>query len=563
MFLPTTRKELNKRGIKRLDVVIVSGDAYIDSPFDGAALVGKVLENAGFSVGIISQPALDSPEDLSRLGEPRLFWGVTGGCVDSMVANYTALKKKKRNDDLTPGGKNDKRPDRAVVRYSNLIRQYFKNTVPIVLGGIEASLRRIAHYDYWSDSVRRSILFDAKADYLIYGMGEKTAVELAQALDSGGAAEKIRGLCHIDKETPADYIEIPSFENFRDDKRAFVEGFREFYKNNDPVNAKGICQKCRDRYLIQNPPQYYLEGGELDAVYSLDFERDAHPYYKRMGEIKALETIRFSVVSHRGCFGECNFCGITVHQGRRVRSRGADSIAAEIQKIAKSPGFKGYISDVGGATANMYKMECAVQNKKGSCKNKRCSFPEVCEQMEINHAPQIELLRKLRKIPGVKKVFVGSGLRYDLIVKDGDSGRAYLEDIIENHVSGQMKIAPEHISEEVLAAMGKPKNVALTDFVDDFYKIAKRRGKKYFLTYYFIVAHPGCGKKQARKLERFLKNRLKVAPEQVQVFTPTPSTFSTLAYYTGIDPFSGEEIFVCRSLKEKSLQKKRIIDKKR
>jgi uncharacterized radical SAM protein YgiQ len=559
MFLPTTKYEIEQLGWYQLDVILISGDTYIDSPYDGIAVIGKVLTNAGYKVGIIAQPDINSPEDITRLGGPRLFWGVSSGAVDSMVANYTALKKKKRSDDSTPGGLNNRRPDRAIIKYVNLIRQNFKNTKPVIIGGIEASLRRIAHYDYWDDCIRRSILFDSKADILVFGEGEKTILELAEKLVQGDDFRQIKGICYLSKEPKPEYIELPSFEEVREDKEKFIDMFNLFYQNNDPINAKGLFQKHGDRYLIQNPPQIYLNSKELDSTHELDFEFDSHPFYKKQGIIKALNTIKFSIISHRGCYGECNFCAISVHQGWTIRSRSEESILKEITRLTKLKDFKGYIFDIGGPTANMYANSCAVQQKKGSCKNKQCLSPERCEFMNISHLMQIQLLEKAKKIQGIKKVFIGSGIRYDLVVADDKYGKKYLHDIVENHVSGQLKLAPEHINDKVLQLMGKPDNKSLVKFKQDFDKLNRESGKKQFLTYYFIAAHPGCEEKDMIQLKNFIKTELKLNPEQVQVFTPTPSTYSSLMYYTGLDPKTKKRIFVEKDMKKKEIQKFMIV----
>jgi uncharacterized radical SAM protein YgiQ len=558
MFVPTTKEELTQLGWDgKLDVIIITGDTYIDVPNDGAAVIAKVLIKSGWKVGIIAQPDVTSLSDITRLGEPRLFWGVTAGCVDSMVANYTALMKKKRNDDLTPGEENNKRPDRATIVYTNLIRKYFKNTVPIILGGIEASLRRIAHYDYWTDSVRRAVIFDAKADAILYGMGEKSIIEIARKMELNENWKNTRGISYISKEIPDnEFIELPSFEEVKSDKAKFIKMFDTFYKNNDPYSARMLIQKYDNRYLIQNPPQFLPTTEELDSYY-IDFERDAHPYYLKQGKIKALETIKFSVTSHRGCYGECNFCSITVHQGRRIVSRSEDSIIKEVVEITKLKDFKGYITDIGGPTANMYQNFCKAREDQALCENKRCAYPKVCGALELSHKSQINLLNKIRKINGVKKVFIGSGIRYDLIIEDKKDGSRYLRNIVENHISGQMKIAPEHIEENVLDAMGKSSKY-LVDFKQEFDKLSKEMHKKQFLTYYFIAAHPGCDEKNMKSLKQFLKKELKLNPEQVQIFTPTPSTYSTLMYYTEKDPFSNNKIFVEKSLKNKRIQKEII-----
>jgi uncharacterized radical SAM protein YgiQ len=558
MFIPTTRQELDELGWETLDVILVTGDSYVDSPFVGVSVIGQVLLKAGYRVGIIAQPNIHS-EDICRLGEPELFWGVTGGCIDSMVANYTATKKPKKSDDLTPGGQNDRRPNRAVVVYANLIRRYFKNTRPIVLGGVEASLRRVAHYDYWSDKVRRSILFDAKADILVYGMAEKTIVALAEHLQAGQEIQDLRGICYIAREKKAGTIELPSFEKVARDKGAFTEMFHTFYRNNDPLTAKGLCQQQDTRYLIQNPPAPYLTQQELDDVYGMAFERAQHPFYERIGPVKALETIKFSLATHRGCYGECNFCSIAVHQGRTVRWRSEESIVREAKRLTELADFKGYIQDVGGPTANMYGFECQKKITQGSCVDKRCLYPEICPQLKVDHGKQIALLQRLRRISKVKKVFVASGIRYDLVLADRKNGLPYLRGVVRHNTSGQMKIAPEHTEDHVLRLMGKPGRKILLQFKNLFYKLTQAARKKQFLTYYLIAAHPGCTERDMHALRRFASRRLKINPEQVQIFTPTPSTYSSLMYYTETDPFTGEKLFVEKKPAKKERQKSILV----
>ncbi len=566
MFLPTTRQEMGQLGWDRLDIILVSGDSYIDSPFIGAAVIGRVLQRAGYRVGIIAQPDIQSDRDIGRLGEPQLFWGVTGGSVDSMIANYTSLKKRRKSDDYTPGGVNDRRPDRAAIVYTNLIKQYFKNTRPIVLGGIEASLRRIAHYDFWSDRVRASILFDAKADYLLYGMAEGAVVELAAALGAGADVRAIRGLCYIAAENeivPAKsaYVELPAYETVVHDKAAFTAMFHAFYRNNDALTARGLYQKHGPRYLVHNPPALPLSQEELDAVYALDFERAQHPYYEQQGPVKALETIKFSIATHRGCYGECNFCAIAVHEGRTVQWRSAESVVAEARQLTAQADFKGYIMDVGGPTANMYGFECAVKLRRGACRDKRCLYPSVCPSLRVDHSHQLELLTRLRQIKGVKKVFVASGIRYDMLLGDHDYGDAYLREVVTHHVSGQMKIAPEHTGPAVLKAMGKPGTESLLQFKTLFDRATQEAGKDQFLTYYLIAAHPGCTEEDMRNLKRFAGQKLRMNPEQVQIFLPAPSTYSSLMYHTGLDPFSGKPLFVEKDPLRKELQKEVVTGK--
>ncbi|MBN1178709.1 MAG: YgiQ family radical SAM protein [Anaerolineae bacterium] len=554
MFIPTTRQELEALGWDALDVVLVTGDSYVDSPFVGVAVVGHVLLAAGYRVGIIAQPDIHS-DDICRLGEPALFWGVTGGCMDSMVANYTATKKPKRSDDLTPGGHNDRRPNRATIVYANLIRQHFKDSAPIVLGGVEASLRRVAHYDYWSDSIRRSILFDAKADVLVYGMAERTIVALAERLREGQGIEDLPGLCFAAPEPKPGTLVLPSYEQVKADKRAFIDMFHTFYRNNDPLTAQGLSQQQDTRYLIQNPPAPYLTQEELDAVYGLDFEHAQHPFYEAQGPVKAMETIAFSLTTHRGCYGECNFCAITVHQGRTVRWRSEGSIVREAERMARTAGFKGYIQDVGGPTANMYGFECRKKLTRGSCADKRCLYPDICPQLPVDHGRQVALLKRLRQVEGVKGVFVASGIRYDLVLADERHGAAYLGAVVRHHTSGQMKVAPEHSEERVLRLMGKPGKGVLLRFQRLFYKLTKAARKQQFLTYYLIAAHPGCTEQDMHALKHFVRGKLQINPEQVQIFTPTPSTYSSLMYYTEMDPFTGAAVFVEKDPGKKARQK--------
>lgn len=549
-------------GWDRLDVVLVTGDGYIDHPCIGVSVIGHILLDAGYRVGIIAQPDIDSDSDIARLGEPRLFWGVTGGSLDSMVANYTAANKRRKSDDYTPGAINNRRPDRALIVYTNLIRRFFKNTRPIVLGGVEASLRRIAHYDYWSNSIRRSILFDAKADILVYGMGEKAVVELAGLLKEDRDISGIRGICYIAKDKPPPYIELPSYERVAGDIQAFIEMFQTFSQNNDWSGSKGLCQFQDTRYLVQNPPQPELTSRELDRVYEMDFERELHPVCAQLGKVKALETIRFSITTHRGCFGQCSFCSISPHQGRNVVSRSKHAIVKEARGFTGHPEFKGIIADVGGPTANMYGMGCGQPRSQGGCRTKHCLTPEVCRNLRVDHGPLTLLLKKLRRIPGVRKVFVASGIRHDLVMADVEHGQDYLGELIGHHISGQMKIAPEHTENSVLALMGKPGRESLVAFKDLFYRLNRACGKKQFLTYYLIAAHPGCTLDDMKRLRDFATAELRTNPEQVQIFTPLPSTWSALMYHTQTDPISGSRIFVEKDRAKRQKQKDIVIDKK-
>jgi len=556
MFLPTTLKEMKERDWEGADIILVTGDAYIDSPFVGVAVIGQILIKAGYRVGVIAQPEIRNPQDIGRLGNPALFWGVTGGCLDSMVANYTATKKKRNRDDFTPGGRNVKRPDRAVIAYTNLIRSLPGERAPIVLGGVEASLRRIAHYDYWTDRVRRSILCDAPADYILYGMADQSILELAAALRTGSDPHNIRGLCYLSREKRADFLELPPFEAVSSDKDAFIRMFQIFYEHSDPLTVKGLSQRQDSRFLVQNPPALPLRQEELDAVHALPFMNDVHPFYGKQGPVKALETIQFSILTHRGCYGECSFCSIAVHQGRIVQWRSEASILDEARRLVVHPKFKGYISDVGGPTANMYGFECSRKLEKGSCRRKRCLFPQVCNRLPVNHDRQRLLLSKLRRISGVKKVFVASGLRYDLLLYDGQNGPAYLEEVVDHHISGQLKVAPEHTVEHVLNLMKKPAGWQLIDFKNIFDQLNRKCRKKQFLTYYFIAAHPGCREHDMEILRSFVHRALKIHPEQVQIFTPLPLTYSSVMYYTEKDPFTGKGIFVEKSMAGKERQKR-------
>ncbi len=547
-------------------MILVTGDAYVDASHMGVSVVGRVLMDEGYRVGIIAQPDLDKEKEITRLGAPALFWGVTGGAVDSMVANYTALHKRRKSDDLTAGGINDRRPDRAVIVYSNLIRRYFKRDTFIVIGGIEASLRRISHYDAWSDRVRRSILFDARADVLVYGMGEETVLALARKRDKGESFKDLRGICYISGDVPAPLagfsdVPLPSHQEVSESKARFARMFLSFYENTDPVTGNRLYQKQDTRYLVQNPPARPLSREALDRVHELPYARDAHPFYKTKGSVKALDTIRFSLTTHRGCYGECRFCAITVHQGRHVTSRSHASILREALGFSKDARFKGVITNVGGPTANMYGIECERKKRQGACEEKGCLYPGICKHLPVHHGPQTRLLKALLALPRVKKVFVGSGIRYDLILRDRQNGESYLENIIRHHLSGQMKIAPEHVSDPVLRLMGKPGTGRLEDFLEMFNRLKQKAKKNVFLTYYLMAAHPGCTLEQMKDLKKFARKTLLHVPEQVQIFTPTPGTCSTLMYYGETDPFTGEKIFVEKRLKGKRAQKSVIIER--
>lgn len=562
-FLPVSKKEMTNLGWDQADVILVSGDAYIDSPYSGVAVIGQTLAKAGYRVAILSQPDMNDSDAFKSLGEPKLFWGVSPGCVDSMVANYTASGKRRRQDDFTPGGENNRRPDRAAIIYSNAIRAAWKPSKPILIGGVEASLRRISHYDFWSDKVRRPIVCDAKADALSYGMGERTLLQFAEAIKSGRDWRDIDGLCYMVSEKnfirPPESIELPSFAEVSaatpEGKRAFVTAFKIFSENQDPITAKKLIQKVDNRYLVHNRPSAPLESKELDAIHNIKWMLDAPPSIRREGEIRALDTIRFGVTTHRGCYGECRFCAIAVHQGRRVVSRSQESIINEVKGFLTHPRFRGTVSDVGGPTANMYGFDCAKKAERGVCKNKACLFPKACPALKVNHQPQIKLLQSLRSIKGVKHVFVASGIRPDLVAVDSACGDKYIDEIVKHHVSGQLKLAPEHVVTRVLEFMGKPGVESLLKFKRKFEAANRRLGKKQFLTYYFIAAHPGCTESDMRELKRFATRELRLNPEQVQIFTPTPLTAATCMYYTGVDPVSGKHVYVASRLSEKMRQK--------
>ena len=555
MFLPISSQEVEKLGWDYIDVILISGDAYIDSPFSGIAVIGKYLLKHGFRVAVISQPDIDCDKDITMFGEPRLFWGISAGCVDSMVANYTSSGKPRKQCDFTPNGINNKRPDRASIVYTTLIRRYFKNTKPIVLGGIEASLRRIAHYDFKTDKVRRSILFDAKADYIIYGMGELPVLELAKALDNNESVENIKGLCFISKDKVSNAVEMSSFEEVCTDKRAFYNMFKIFYNNSEAVSGKRLMQKTGDRYLIQNPPAYY-DDNILDEISDIEYERAVHPQIK--GKVKAIDTIKTSIISHRGCFGGCSFCAIAVHQGRRVVSRSAASIEKEVKSMVSKKWFSGTITDIGGPTGNMYMMKCKKMEKLGACTHKHCLYSEVCNGMNTDHAPLLNMLESIKNIKGVKNLFATSGIRADLAVKDKENGKRYISEIAKNYVSGQLKMAPESADLKVLKAMKKPDNSSFLEFCSLYKDYSKKYNKNQYISCYFIAAHPAESEKEAYNTRKFIEKNLDFNPEQVQIFTPTPSTWATCAYYTGLDE-DGNNIYVEKSLSKKEKYKSIIM----
>ena len=556
-FLPVTAKEMKDRGWNQVDFVYLTGDAYVDHSSFGCAIISRLLESRGYRVGIISQPDWRKKESIQVFGEPRLGFLVTAGNMDSMVNHYTVSKKHRQKDAYSPGGKMGLRPDMATVVYSNLIRQTYKNT-PIILGGIEASLRRLAHYDYWQDQVRRSILLDSGADLISYGMGEHSILEIAEALDSGlqvGEITYIPGTVYKSKTLNMVYdpIVLPSYEKIRDNKKAYADSFAVQYKNTDPFTAKPLAEDYGTRgYVIQNPPAKPLTQQEMDDVYDLPFTGTWHPMYDSQGGIPALEEIRFSLTSNRGCFGSCSFCALTFHQGRILQTRSHDSIIKEAIHMTEDPAFKGYIHDVGGPTADFRQPSCEKQLTKGVCQNRQCLFPEPCKNLTADHSDYVALLRKLRKIPKVKKVFIRSGVRFDYVM--ADKSPVFLQELVKYHISGQLRVAPEHVSDQVLRYMGKPSHQVYERFLKAYEKANAKTGQKQYAVPYFMSSHPGCTVKDAVKLAEYVRD-LGFTPEQVQDFYPTPSTLSTCMYYTGIHPLTGEKVYVPKDPHEKAIQR--------
>lgn len=557
-FLPICKKDMEERGWEVCDFIIVTGDAYIDHHSFGTAVISRVLENAGYKVGIISQPNWNKIDDFKKLGRPRLAFLVNAGNVDSMVNHYTVSKRIREKDYYSPGGKMGLRPDRATIVYCNKVREAFKD-VDILIGGVEASLRRFAHYDYWSDKVRQSILIDSGADLLVYGMSEKQIVEVANYLNDGFPAKYIRsvaGTCYtVDSldELYEEYIEIPTFKEVASDIEKYCEAFRIQYEEQDPFRGHTLVQRNLDKYVVINKPERPLVREELDIVYGLPYQKDYHPIYEEQGGVPAIEEIKFSIVSSRGCSGNCSFCAITFHQGRIVTSRSQDSIVKEAEDITEFKDFKGYIHDVGGPTANFRKASCEKQLIYGACKKKQCMSPSICKNMEVDHSEYLELLRKVRSVKGVKKVFVRSGLRYDYIMADKKRDK-FIKELSEYHVSGQLKVAPEHISENVLKYMGKPAGKVYDEFREKFFRINKELGKKQYIIPYLMSSHPGSTLKDAIILAEYLRD-IKYQPEQVQDFYPTPGTLSTTMFYTGFDPFTMKKVYVPKTKEEKAMQR--------
>ncbi len=556
-YLPINRADMDKRGWEQCDFVYVIGDAYVDHPSFGPAIISRVLESHGYRVGIIAQPDWKDESSIQILGTPRLGFLVCGGNMDTMVNHYTVAKKERQSDAYSPGGERGHRPDRATIVYCNLIRKVFKNA-PIIIGGIEASLRRLAHYDYWSDKVRRSILLDSQADIISYGMGEHSIVEIADALNSGLAVKDITfidGTVYKTKDLDSVYdaIVLPSFEEICVSKKTFAESFYTQYVNTDPFTAKRLVEPYKsNEYVVQNPPAKPLTQSEMDRVYALPYMRDYHPCYQEAGGIPAIEELKFSLTSNRGCFGGCNFCALTFHQGRIVQTRSHESILAEANLLIWDPEFKGYINDVGGPTANFRHTSCEKQKTKGVCMNKQCLFPTACKNLIIDHTDYLDLLKKLRALPKVKKVFIRSGIRFDYLIYDKDD--TFIEELCEHHVSGQLKVAPEHISDQVLNMMGKPENSVYERFIKKYKQTNEKLGKKQFVVPYLMSSHPGSTLKEAVALAEYLRD-LGYMPEQVQDFYPTPSTISTCMYYTGLDPRTMKEVYVPKTPHEKAMQR--------
>ncbi|WP_414647955.1 YgiQ family radical SAM protein [Desulfitobacterium sp.] len=546
---------MRKRGWKELDFLLITGDAYVDHCTFGIAIISRVLEKEGYRVGIIAQPDWQDLESFKVMGRPRLACLISGGNLDSMVDHYTAAKKRRSKDVYSPGGKVGLRPDHSTVVYSNRVREVFPG-LPIVIGGIEASLRRFAHYDFWSNKVKHSILLDSQADLLVFGMGEKAIVEIAQQLKAGTPARDIQGIrgtmVHWQEELPEEVIELPSYKEVVEDKRKYAEGFWIQYNQQDPFRGQAMLQRHGKEGVLQYAPGYPLTQSEMDAVYALPYNGTYHPMYEKEGGVPAITEVEFSLVSARGCYGSCSFCALTFHQGRIIQSRSEESIVREAERLTWHPNFKGYIHDVGGPTANFRRPACEAQLKRGACPHRQCLYPSPCEQADVDHGEYIQLLRRLRSLPKIKKVFVRSGIRYDVVLADKKTD--FLRELCEYHVSGQLKVAPEHVSDRVLKRMGKPGRKVYDTFVKDFKDINKELGKKQYLVPYLMSSHPGSGLREAIELAEYVRD-MGVNPEQVQDFIPTPGTLSTCMYYTGLDPRTMEIVYVPRSMEEKAMQR--------
>lgn len=554
-FLPVSRDDMKKRGWEQLDFLYIIGDAYVDHPSFGHAIISRVLEKRGYRVGIISLPDWHSADDFKRLGRPRLGVLVSSGNIDSMVNHYTVNKKKRSDDAYAPGNRSEQRPDRAVIVYCNRVREAF-GSIPLLIGGVEASLRRFAHYDYWDDKIRRSVLLDSRADILMYGMGEHQIAELADRLNSGENVKDIKdvaGTCYLSNTADIENsVIIPSYEECAADKRAYADSCRIQYYEQNPFTGKTVVQRHGDKFLVQNPPSKPLSSKELDEVYSLPYMRTYHYMYEECGGIEAIKEVKFSLTSSRGCFGNCNFCAIAFHQGRIVTARSRQSLVEEARMLTRDPDFKGYIHDVGGPTANFRAPACEKQLKYGACKDRQCLFPEPCPNIKADHSEYLSLLRQLRKIKGIKKVFIRSGIRFDYLMCDKSD--EFFRELCEYHVSGQLKVAPEHISDNVLKYMGKPKNKVYNRFSDKFYAINKKLGKKQYLVPYLMSSHPGSTLNDAIELALYLKKH-NINPQQVQDFYPTPGTLSTCMFYTELDPLTMEKVYVPKTYAEKTMQR--------
>ena len=556
-FLPICREDMLERGWEQVDFVYVTGDAYVDHPSFGHAIITRILESHGFRVGLISQPDWKDKNSINEYGEPRLGFLVSGGNMDSMVNHYSVSKKRRANDAFTPGGIMGKRPDYATTVYCNLIRQTYKKT-PIIIGGIEASLRRMAHYDYWSNKLKRSILLDSGADLISYGMGERSIVEVAEALDSGLAIEDITYIdgtvCKVKSlDNVYDALILESWDELKENKLNYARSFYKQYCNTDPFSGKRLVEPYSEHlYVVQNPPAKPLSQSEMDRVYGLPYMRTYHPSYEELGGVPAIEEVKYSLISNRGCFGGCNFCALTFHQGRIIQTRSHESLIAEAKKFIWDKDFKGYIHDVGGPTANFRAPACEKQLTKGACVNKQCLFPTPCKNLKVDHKDYLKLLRKLRELPNVKKVFIRSGIRFDYLIADKDD--SFFKELCEHHVSGQLKVAPEHVADPVLQMMGKPENSVYQAFTKKYKQINERLGKKQFLVPYLMSSHPGSTMKEAVALAEYLRD-LGYMPEQVQDFYPTPSTISTCMYYTGVDPRTMKPVYVPKNPHEKAMQR--------
>ncbi len=555
-FMPISKEDMRERGIDQLDFVYILGDAYVDHPSFGAAIITRLLEHHGYTVGVIAQPNWKDPKSVLRLGLPKLAWLVSAGNIDSMVAHYTVAKRPRADDAYSAGGRNGKRPDRAATVYCNLCRNAAPE-IPVLCGGLEVSLRRFAHYDYWSNTVMPSVLADTRADLLMYGMGEHSMIEIADRLAAGEDVKTIRdvrGTCYLcdPRETPYGAVQCPSFKEVSENKELYAKSCRIQYDQQDEVYGKTIIQRHGDKMLVQNPPALSLTTAELDEVYSLPYERAYHPCYEKEGGVPSIEEVRFSVTHNRGCFGFCNFCSIALHQGRRVTVRSEESVLEEARKLTEMDGFKGYIHDVGGPTANFRGPSCEKQLKYGLCKGKKCLAPSPCKNLHVDHTEYLHILREMRKIPKIKKVFIRSGIRYDYLIEDKDE--AFMRELIEYHISGQLKVAPEHCSAAVLDKMGKPHIEAYKRFQKKFYEITGQKGKEQYLVPYLMSSHPGSALKDAVELAMFLKEN-HIHPEQVQDFYPTPGTLSTCMFYTGLDPYTLEPVYVAKKPEEKAMQR--------